>query len=141
MQKYHKIKVNKIFDVSLLKKRVLQIVKMVPPGRVVSYGQIAAYCGLPRAARQVGWILKNTEAKINLPWWRVINNKGFISIKGCHFVDKNLQRKLLLAENIPVDDSYHLPIKKYRFCLSKNKLKQFNLPNNYIKLLIEKYSI
>ena len=51
----------------------------IPYGRVVSYGQVAAYVGVPRGARQVGWTLRRLE-DIDIPWWRVINNEGRISI-------------------------------------------------------------
>ena len=64
---------------SAFKDKVIQIVKMIPKGKVVSYGQVALMAGVPRGARQVGWILH--EHGDDGPWWRIINNSGRISIK------------------------------------------------------------
>ena len=49
------------------------------------------------------------------PWWRVLNNKGIISIKGNWTATKEVQRELLLAEGIRVSKKYALDIKKYRW--------------------------
>lgn len=61
---------------------VIEIIKMIPSGRVMTYGQIAAYAGLPRGARQVSRILHSMSEKYELPWHRVINSKGGISLTG-----------------------------------------------------------
>lgn len=61
---------------------VLQIIKAIPEGKVMTYGQIAAYANNPRGARQVSRILHSMSEKHNLPWWRVINSKGSISLTG-----------------------------------------------------------
>ena len=64
-------------------EKVFVCVKKVPRGKVVSYGQVASMVGKPRAARQVGWALRTLDiADISIPWWRVVNQKGFLSIKG-----------------------------------------------------------
>lgn len=62
--------------------RVYKMTKKIPRGRVATYGQIAALCGSPRAARQVGWALHALDEKpnhANVPWQRVINRHGMIS--------------------------------------------------------------
>ncbi len=97
------------------REKVIAAVQTVPYGTVVSYGQIALMIGAPRAARQVGWMLNSCEGVVDLPWWRVINNAGRISIKGTKYNDANLQRRLLESEGIPVSDHYELDIEKYRF--------------------------
>lgn len=61
---------------------VIEIIKMIPSGKVMTYGQIAAYAGLPRGARQVSRILHSMSEKYGLPWHRVINSKGGISLTG-----------------------------------------------------------
>ena len=61
---------------------VLVIIKNIPYGKVMTYGQIAAYAGNPRGARQVSRILHSMSVKHNLPWHRVINSKGTISLTG-----------------------------------------------------------
>lgn len=63
------------------KQKVIDYIRRVPKGRVISYGQAAAFAGNPRAARQVGGILKSLAPDSGVPWWRVINNQGVISIK------------------------------------------------------------
>ena len=94
----------------------MEFVKKVPKGKVVSYGQVSAACGHPRAPRQVGVILGGlniSDGKI--PWWRVVNNKGIISIKGNWTATKELQRDLLVKDGIKVSDGFILDIEKYRF--------------------------
>lgn len=109
---------------SLFKQKVIEVVRSIPYGKVASYGQIALYAGFPRGARQVGWILNSTEGKIDLPWWRVVNHKGYLSIRGTKFSDKNLQRKLLLAEGIIVSEDFKLEINMYRFVPGEKLLKK-----------------
>jgi len=62
-------------------KQVIIIIRSIPSGQVLSYGDIAKMAGNPRAARQVSRILHSMSEKYNLPWHRVINGKGEISIK------------------------------------------------------------
>ncbi len=126
---------------SPFKQRVIDIVRSVPEGRVVSYGQVALYTGFPRLARQVGWVLNRTEGKIDLPWWRVVNNKGYLSIRGTRFHDKNLQRSLLRSEGIPVNEDFTLPIESYRYRPDKKSLKRFQLSESYIFSLLKKYGV
>ncbi len=108
-------------------ERVFKIVENIPRGKVVSYGQVALYVGVPRAARQVGWTLNKSEGQVNLPWWRVINNAGRITIKGSGHNDANIQRKLLMSEGILVDDNFNLDIEQYRFIANEKWLKKLGL--------------
>lgn len=126
---------------SPFKKRVISIIQSIPKGKVMSYGQVAVYAGVPRAARQVGWILHGSEKTIELPWWRVVNNKGYLSIRGGEINDKKLQQKLLLTEDVPVNDDFLLPIEKYRYQPSKKIISQFELPKEYIEFLVSKYGL
>lgn len=95
-------------------KCVLQTVKQIPKSKVVSYGQIAAHIGNPRGARAVGWILRQNEM-VDIPWWRVVNNAGRISIKGNIFHNAAMQRDLLRQEGIVVNEDFTLDIERYRF--------------------------
>jgi methylated-DNA-protein-cysteine methyltransferase related protein len=124
---------------SPFKAKVIEIVKIVPYGKVVSYGQVALYAGVPRAARQVGWILNSLEDEISLPWWRVINNKGYISIKGNRHNDRSLQKKLLEQEGIIVQEDFTLDIEHYRFILSEKQARQLQLNDLYIEKILAKY--
>ena len=61
--------------------RVIQTIQNIPAGKVMTYGQIAAQAGSPRAARQVARLLHSMSAKYDLPWHRVINAAGQISFQ------------------------------------------------------------
>lgn len=75
--------------------------KKIPKGRVATYGQIAALCGNPRAARQVGWALHVAPDLRILPWYRVINSKGYITTT-CPDHPADMQKQLLEREGIEV---------------------------------------
>lgn len=98
--------------------RVYERVKRIPTGKVATYGQIAALCGHPRGARMVGWALNalnNVGPQTNVPWQRVINREGCISIVNRN-ASKDLQATLLAAEGVRVDfrdGNYWVDLKKY----------------------------
>ena len=60
--------------------KVRELVTAIPSGCVATYGQIAAMAGNPRAVRGVVWILHSSSGKYDLPWHRVINRQGKISL-------------------------------------------------------------
>ena len=78
---------------------VYAIVRRIPSGRVTTYGHVAALCGKPRAARTVGWALHALPPDSDVPWQRVINARGGISISKVG-LPPELQRALLAAEGI-----------------------------------------
>jgi methylated-DNA-protein-cysteine methyltransferase-like protein len=96
------------------KQRVIEVVRKIPRGRVVSYGQVAVVIGSPRGARQVGWALHALDGDNSVPWWRVINNEGRISIKGNIMSTALLQKKFLESEGIQVSTSLEIDIAKHR---------------------------
>ncbi|HMR55376.1 MAG TPA: methylated-DNA--[protein]-cysteine S-methyltransferase [Candidatus Doudnabacteria bacterium] len=96
------------------KEQVIEVVRKIPRGRVVSYGQVAAAIGSPRGARQVGWALHTLDGDHSVPWWRVINNEGRISIKGNMMSTPLVQKKFLESEGIKVSKSLEIEIEKYR---------------------------
>ncbi|WP_321401845.1 MGMT family protein [Maridesulfovibrio sp.] len=79
-------------------ERVIRIIKAIPEGQVCSYGKVAALAGNPRAARQVVRILHNSSKKEELPWQRVVNREGLISLKKGQGYER--QRELLEREGI-----------------------------------------
>ena len=89
---------------------VWEFVQRVPRGHVVTYGQIAMELGSPAAARAVGYALSNLSAETEVPWWRVINAKGGVSLRG-RGANAELQRALLEHEGVTFgdDDTTHLP--------------------------------
>ncbi len=100
---------------SKFKTEVIRTVKQIPKGKVMSYGQIAAVAGSPRAARQVGGILRGYDGTDSLPWWRVVNSEGYLSIKGNFIATKDRQKQLLLEEGIDVSKDYKVDIHKLRY--------------------------
>ena len=78
-------------------KNIIGIVQNIPSGKVMTYGQIAREAGNPRAARQVARLLHSLSDKYKLPWHRVINSKGEISLSGEGFES---QKWLLEQEGI-----------------------------------------
>lgn len=96
------------------KDKVISTVKSIPKGKVVSYGQVATLAGSPRAARQVGQILRSLEPGL-LPWWRVVNSRGHLSIKHNFEATKELQKKLLAEEGVEVSGDYRVDLLKHRW--------------------------
>ncbi len=84
--------------------RVYAVVRQIPRGKVASYGQIAALLGYPQAARTVGWALNALRGSevADVPWQRVINSAGRISISRAD-LSADLQRALLEEEGVAFD--------------------------------------
>lgn len=60
--------------------RIIEIIKAIPKGKVMSYGQVATAAGVPHGARSVVRILHACSAKYDLPWWRVVKASGEIAL-------------------------------------------------------------
>jgi len=82
-----------------LLERIWKAVAEIPYGEVASYGGIARRAGLPRRARLVGHALKVAPASLKLPWHRVLNARGAISLPAGSKAHR-LQRKLLEGEGV-----------------------------------------
>lgn len=79
-------------------KRVIEIILKIPVGKVATYGQIAILAGNNKAARQISRILHSSTEKYDLPWHRVINSQGGISLRtGDGF---EMQKAILESEGI-----------------------------------------
>ncbi|MBN2280508.1 MAG: MGMT family protein [Candidatus Marinimicrobia bacterium] len=83
-------------------KAVIETISRIPRGKVISYGRIALIAGNPFGARQVSRILHAMSQKHNLPWHRVINSKGMISLPTGGGYEG--QRRLLEEEGIALDE-------------------------------------
>lgn len=95
--------------------RVYREVKKIPKGRVASYGQIADRLGHPRAARAVGLALSRLPENFPLPWHRVLNSQGMVSIENLA-VPKAEQARRLQEEGTEVklkDRNYWVDLSKY----------------------------
>lgn len=91
--------------------RVVDTIKRIPKGQVITYGQIAKLAGNPHSARQVAYILHSSSSKENLPWHRVINRKGCIALKHKHGYE--LQKQLLEDEGLFLDENGCIDLKRY----------------------------
>lgn len=94
-------------------EQVYAVVRRIPPGSVTSYGRIARMLGRPRAARAVGYALnalkdRRDPAYADIPWQRVVNSQGRISIVNREF-SANRQADLLRGEGVPVTDDLQIP--------------------------------
>ncbi|WP_409251931.1 MGMT family protein [Bacillus sp. SCS-153A] len=94
-------------------ENVVEIIKSIPPGRVMTYGQIAGLAGSPRAARQVVRILHSMSRKHQLPWHRVINARGQIALQEEEAIQE--QRLNLEMEGVEVGLHGEINLKKYRW--------------------------
>jgi methylated-DNA-protein-cysteine methyltransferase related protein len=94
--------------------RVWSVVRCIPSGRVATYGQVAAILENPRAARTVGWALHALPDGTDVPWQRVINYKGRISID-CFEHDPNLQRILLEKEGVVFNEKGYVDLSVYQW--------------------------
>ena len=93
-------------------QRVWGVVAQIPPDRVATYGQIAELIGAWGCARQVGWALRRLPLPSDVPWQRVVNAQGRISMTLSRQGSDWIQRDLLLAEGIPVDLEGRLPLRE-----------------------------
>lgn|SRR5574344_1505829 len=86
-------------------KRVYEVVKLIPSGRVTSYGAIARYLGTTRSARMVGWAMNQSFAQPEMiPAHRVVNRNGLLT--GKHFFGgENIMQELLENEGIIIEDN------------------------------------
>lgn len=80
------------------------VARLIPLGRVTSYGAIATYLGAARSARMVGWAMNASHNDATVPAHRVVNRKGLLTGK-MHFDGTNLMQQLLESEGIKVIDN------------------------------------
>lgn len=93
-------------------KRVELVVNRIPYGTVASYGQIALLCGRPNNSRQVGYGLGHCFDDRSLPAHRVVNARGKLSGAGA-FETWDMQKKLLEAEGVEVDEGLYVDLKRF----------------------------
>jgi methylated-DNA-protein-cysteine methyltransferase-like protein len=82
-------------------EKVYRVVRLIPFGRVTSYGAIGTYLGAVRSARMVGWAMNKAHNLDDVPAHRVVNRKGLLTGKH-HFEGTNLMQQLLENEGIIV---------------------------------------
>ena len=92
--------------------RIYAVVSRIPRGRVATYGQIARLAGMPAQARLVGYALHALRADKSLPWQRVVNAQGAISLPADH---GSRQRRLLEREGIRFDARGRIPLASFQW--------------------------
>ncbi len=92
---------------------VYQVVRLIPKGRVTSYGAIAKYLGAARSSRMVGWAMNASHSqKEYVPAHRVVNRKGLLTGKH-HFKTPFEMQELLESEGVLVKDNKIIHFEKY----------------------------
>ena len=95
-------------------RRIYDTVSRIPKGRVATYGQVAEVAGLPRRARLVGRALRELDEDSDVPWHRVVNARGTISVRGDLLDHEGLQEQLLRREGVDFDGRA-IPLSRYRW--------------------------
>jgi methylated-DNA-protein-cysteine methyltransferase-like protein len=90
--------------------RIYAVVSRIPRGRVATYGQIARLAGMPGQARLVGYALHAVPRGTSIPWQRVVNAQGAISLPADH---GSRQRRLLAREGIRFDARGRIPLSSF----------------------------
>jgi len=103
-----------------LHQKIRRTIARVPAGSVATYGQIAAEAGVPRRARLVGQVLRQLPAGSDIPWHRIINAQGTISLSEGSDGWK-LQRGRLEEEGVTFRNG-HVDLEKYRWRPSLDEL-------------------
>jgi methylated-DNA-protein-cysteine methyltransferase-like protein len=101
-------------------RRIHDVVARIPRGRVATYGQIARIARLPGQARLVGYALHSLPAGTRLPWQRVVNAKGEISVGG---ESGARQRKLLEGEGIRFDQKGRIDLARVQWRPDSSRAK------------------
>ncbi|HLI27424.1 MAG TPA: MGMT family protein [Chloroflexota bacterium] len=114
---------------------VYAVVRRIPPGRVMAYGQIALVLGAPRAARAVGGALHLLAGEsTDVPWWRVVNARGTISTR-CPAHSMWEQAARLRAEGVAVDATLHLDLARYQWWPDRAALRALGLAPELVAAL------
>lgn len=92
---------------------IYEIIRHIPRGRVATYGQIARLAGIPGRARQVGYALHCLPEGADVPWHRVVNDKGRISLRPER--SGLLQQAMLQAEGVSFDQEGVIPLEIFRW--------------------------
>ena len=96
-------------------QRVYRLVAQIPVGQLATYGQIAELVGAYGCARQVGWALRRLPLPSTVPWQRVVNAQGRISMDPSRQGSDWIQRELLLGEGLAVAADGRLPLAAHRW--------------------------
>ena len=91
---------------------VIEVVKLIPKGRVTTYGRIAKYLGSVKSSRSVGWALNNIKLDDTIPAHRVVNRNGLLTGRS-HFPKPDFMNNKLMAEGVLIDGNCIVNLNKY----------------------------
>lgn len=91
-------------------EEVWKVIRKIPRGKVATYGQIAKIAGWEGMARFVGYALHASSPTRNVPWQRVVNAKGRISVRGPH---ARIQRRMLESEGIQFSSAGKINLQEF----------------------------
>jgi methylated-DNA-protein-cysteine methyltransferase-like protein len=103
-----------------LHRRIQHVVSRIPRGRVATYGQVARLAGLPGQARLVGYALHALPARTHVPWQRVVNAQGAISIRSGHETN---QRRLLEREGVRFDSRGRISLASFQWRPKRSRVE------------------
>lgn len=107
-------------------EKVHEIVRRIPKGRVMTYGQIAALLGVPRGARAVGWALHWVVDDANVPCQRVVNRYGGLAA-GYGWGGQVAHKADLLTDGVTVRDDFTIDLKEYQWWPTETDLPDLQL--------------
>jgi methylated-DNA-protein-cysteine methyltransferase-like protein len=107
--------------------KVYEIVRRIPYGRVMTYGQVAALLGIPRAARAVGWALHAVPPGAAVPCQRVVNRNGGLAA-GYGWGGQAAHKMDLVVEAVEIRDDFTVDLKKYQWWPEESELPELTLP-------------
>jgi methylated-DNA-protein-cysteine methyltransferase-like protein len=98
---------------------IYAVVSAIPRGKVATYGQVAELAGLPRRARMVGYALRELPKGSGVPWHRVVNASGRVSLRGAPGSER-IQKELLEEEGVVFDAGNKLSLRDVRWDPDEN---------------------
>jgi len=110
---------------------IYRVIAAIPEGRVATYGQVAALAGLPGHARQVGYALHAVPDELDLPWQRVINAKGEVSLRSPDTGPgrEGYQRHLLEEEGVEFDLAGRVDLQRFGWDPDARECRRLLKPN------------
>jgi methylated-DNA-protein-cysteine methyltransferase-like protein len=120
-------------------RAIYTVVSRIPRGKVATYGQVAALAGLPGRARQVGYALSALTGRSGIPWHRVVNAQGRVSLRGGLGEGEMEQRLRLEHEGVDFDAAGRIQLERFLwrpgeetgatpFCLPANRFDRQKQP-------------
>lgn len=96
-------------------RTIYAVVSNIPKGRVATYGQVARLTGMPGHARLVGYALSSLPDRTSVPWHRVVNAKGQISVRSGGSPANVVQRLRLESEGVSFDEHGRIPLARFQW--------------------------